>query len=534
MPSWPVAEGQFRMETHYGDHAVPCLRHRPASLYAMLENAVSARPNSEALVCGDFRCTWQELHTLSQAFATGMVARGIKPGDRVVLFLGNRPEFVITLYAIMRIGAVAVPVGIREQAPGLAYIVEQSGASLILHEASLAHLLPQGTDAVAIGETDTRTFIASFADPQTPAPIHPPQDDDAALIMYTSGTTGRPKGAISSHLALTHMSATYATCMKLSEQDRSICIVPLSHITGITAELCAMAYAQACLIIVPEFKADLFLALAEQEGMTHTLMVPAMYNLILDRVDLSQFDLSAWRIGAFGGSPMPIPTIRQLKGQLPLLQLMNVYGATEISGAATIMPHDYVEERSGSVGLAVPGTTIRIVDDTGNDLPAGETGELWISGPTITPGYWRNTEATAINLIDGFWRSGDLGFLDQDGFVHVLDRLKDMINRGGYKIFTAEVESILMEHPAVLEAAVIAKPCAILGERVHAFITLSEDTGTVSQHELTEYCSTRMTDYKQPESYTIGHVPLPRNLNGKVVKTELRQMLALRASPAAF
>ncbi|NML90626.1 acyl--CoA ligase [Sphingobium sp. TB-6] len=519
----PQENGQFRPEPHFGDRIIPCLTPRPHSMSAMLARTVAAYPDREALICGDFRCSWRELSDLADAFASGLVAHGIGAGDRLILFLDNRAEFVIVLFAITRIGAVAVPVGVREQAPGLAYIAEQSGACAILHEATLADRIPALPLTVPIGDSDVRAFVRSFAKP-SPLPTDEPDEESPALIMYTSGTTGRPKGAIVTHLALVHVGAAYTYCMALDANDRSACVVPLSHITGISATLCSMAFCGGCMIVVPQFKAEAFIALAVEERMTHTLMVPAMYNLLLARTDLTAHDLSAWRIGGFGGAPMPVPTIEGISSRLGALRLMNCYGATETCGAVTVMPSEELLANSDSVGRPVRGATVRIVGPDGVDLPVGAVGELWISGPQVTPGYWRNPEATKANLTDGYWRSGDLGSIDERGFVRVLDRLKDMINRGGYKIFTAEVESILMAHPAVLEAAVVAKPCPILGERVHAFISLREGAATGAE-ELGEYCSSRMTDYKQPESFTISRDPLPRNLNGKIVKTDLRARL---------
>jgi acyl-CoA synthetase (AMP-forming)/AMP-acid ligase II len=222
---------------------------------------------------------------------------------------------------------------------------------------------------------------------------------------------------------------------------------------------------------------------------------------------------------------MPVPAIESLAKALPNLQLMNCYGATETAGAAVVMPASELLANSDSVGWALPGTDIRIMDDCGRECKAGEPGELWISGPGVTPGYWRNPEATRENLFAGYWRSGDLGTIDQRGFIRVLDRLKDMINRGGYKIYTAEVESLLMEHPAILEAAVVSQPCPILGERVHAFVTLREGSDPPLAEELRSFCRERLADYKQPESFTLDRMPLPRNLNGKVLKAELRKRL---------
>lgn len=219
---------------------------------------------------------------------------------------------------------------------------------------------------------------------------------------------------------------------------------------------------------------------------------------------------------------MPQATIERLAERLPGLALMNAYGATETTSPISLMPPEDTAGRGDSVGRAVPGATIVAMDEDGREAPPGAVGELWLSGPSVVKGYWGNPDATAENIVGGFWRSGDLGTVDAEGFVRVLDRKKDMINRGGYKIYTAEVEAVLAGHPEVVESAVVAKPCPVLGERVHAFVV---PRSAVSAETLRRFCAERLSDYKVPETVTLQDEPLPRNANGKVVKRTLRETL---------
>jgi O-succinylbenzoic acid--CoA ligase len=275
------------------------------------------------------------------------------------------------------------------------------------------------------------------------------------------------------------------------------------------------------------FKAESFLQLAAQERITHTVMVPAMYQLCLLQSDMTQHDLSAWRIGAYGGAPMAPSTIAALAQQLPALTLLNCYGATETTSPATIMPPGFTAQRPDSVGVAVPCGQITVRNLEGQPLAAGETGEIWIHGPMVVKGYWDNPEATAKEFSHGWWHSGDLGRIDEQGFVEVLDRLKDVINRGGYKVFSSEVEAVLLRHATVLEAAVVGFACPVLGERVQAFVCLRPGVDIAREAPkleaaLREHCAANLSDYKVPERWHLGLEALPRNANGKLMKRVLR------------
>lgn len=520
----------IRNEAHYGDRVVRCFAERPPDAFAMFRDAVERNADGEALVCGDERYTWEQLAQRVERVAAGLWERGVRTGDRVALLLGNRSEFVITLLAALRLRAIAVPINVREQTPELAYVLNHCGAKLIVHETELAERLPAPSEVAALrnrvsidGGNGSEPFAALLQGGAAP-PYAAAGEEHVATILYTSGTTGRPKGAMLTHLGYVHSALHYVYAMALTERDRSVAAVPLSHVTGVIALIATQMRAAGTLILMPAFKAAEFLRLAARERMTHTVLVPAMYNLLLLQPDFEAHDLSAWRIGGYGGAPMPLATIERCAARLQRLQLMNLYGATETTSPATIMPPQFTRDHLDSVGLAVACGEILVMDDAGREVPRGATGEIWIRGPMVVPGYWNDPQATQREFTGGFWHSGDLGSIDEAGFVRVYDRKKDLINRGGYKVYTAEVESVLAEHPAVLEAAVVAKPCPVLGERVHAFVALRE--GGVGASELQRHCAARLADYKVPESYTLTLEPLPRNANGKLLKRALRERLA--------
>jgi O-succinylbenzoic acid--CoA ligase len=531
---YPVPD--MRREALFGDRIVRCFRERPASFHAMFEASLLARPQAEAVVCGAVRWTYAQCESASARLAAGLAASGVGPGDRALMFIANREQFILVLLALQRLGAIAVPVGVREQRPGLAYIARQCGATAVLADADLADRIPQGEEApalrlrVSVGDAPAAGWMALEAlmngGSAALAP-HQGAETDVAVILYTSGTTGHPKGAMLTHLNIVHSALHYRACMKLGHEDRSALAVPASPVTGLIATIASMVLVGGTIVVVPEFKADSFIALLQAQRITHTLMVPAMYNLCLRHSSFAGADLRAWRIGGYGGAPMPMATIEALAQRLPGLILLNAYGATETTSPTTMMPMGDTASHLASVGVALPAADVLVVDDQGVELPAGETGELWIGGPMVVPGYWDNPQATASSFTAGYWHSGDLGWIDEGGYVHVCDRKKDMINRGGYKIYSIEVENVLMAFPGVVEAAVVARPCPVLGERVHAVLYAPE--GGRDEPALREHCAARLADYKVPESVSWSPAPLPRNANGKVMKRVLRENVAARA-----
>jgi len=513
----------IRHEAHFDDRVMRCFRERPADTWALFEKAVATHPQADALVADETRLSWSALARLADESAAGLAQAGVGAGDRVGLLVGNRATFLIALAATLRLGAIAVPMGTRLQGPEVAYILDHCGAVAVVHDPELADRLPGAADAPALRHRWTQVPHAR-GDALTGLPLRPAVgEEDTAFILYTSGTTGRPKGAMLTHLNVVHSVLHFRHAMGLRPGERSLLAVPASHVTGLLAILLVMADSAGCTVMMREFKAPTFLELAQRERITHTILVPAMYTLLLMQPDFERADLSSWRIGGYGGAPMPEATIGTLAQRLPGLSLINAYGATETTSPVTLLPAALAAHRPDSVGLALPCAELRVMDPEGREVAPGETGELWIRGPMVVPGYWRNPEATRSSFCAGFWRSGDIGSIDAEGFVRVFDRVKDMLNRGGYKVFSVEVENVLAACPGVVESAIVARPCPVLGERVHAFVCTSD--AALDAPALRAFCAPRLADYKVPESFTIGTEPLPRNANGKLLKRVMRERL---------
>lgn len=528
---WPT-DGRWRMrhEVHYGDRLVRCFAERPPNLNTLFRRTVADFPEHDALVDGARRISYAALDHAVEHVAGNLAGLGVGKGDRVAILLDNRAEFVYANLACARLGAVAVPMNIRQRRPEIEYALNHCGASALLFEAELAAELPPAESVpalvhrIVVGEGDAGTTPFTALLEPAAAPDVDLAEDDVCTILYTSGTTGRPKGAMLTHFSQIQSLSHFEMGMKLQHgSERTILCVPGSHVTGLTAVLLTMIAVGGCTVLNRAFKADAFVALAAGERITVSIMVPAMYNLCLLQPRFRDHDLSAWRVGGYGGAPMPTATIAALAEELPNLQLMNAYGATEATSPATLMPLGQTAGREDSVGRVLPCADIRVMDDDGREVATGATGEIWIGGATVVPGYWNNAAANAETFVGGYWKSGDIGSIDADGYVRVFDRKKDMINRAGFKVYSAEVENVLSHHPEIVEAAVVARPDPVLGEKVQAFIVADGDAR--DPEHVRAFCAERMSDYKVPDFITYLADGLPRNANGKILKPVLRDMV---------
>lgn len=526
---WSDLNVAIRKEAHFGDRVVNCFADRPGCYFDMIHKAARDNPDGEALIFEDTRLTWRELEAKATGFAKGLLARGIGHGDRLALFLGNRPEFIIAFLGCAKIGAIIVPITIREQKDALRHLIQHSGASAILHEHALVDLLPSAAEApevrFRICPQACEGSIA-FADIHvdgaiTPAPVI--HEEDTLSINYTSGTTGPPKGVELTHMGVVHTAMFYTLCIGLTPADRAVISIPLSFTGGLVSALSVIMYCGGTVILMSEFKAARFLEIAERERMTQTLMVPAMYELCIRQSDIGKYDLSAWKYGVFGAAPMRGSTVVRLAEIFPHLRLMNSYGATEAGGPTTFVRPEDTAGNLDAVGQAFPCVELAVMDEDGIELPPGSVGELWIRSPGCSSGFWRDPERTKAEYFGGFWRTGDIAMIKEDGLVRLVDRKKDMINRGGYKISSTQVEEVLHLHPSVVECAVVGRPDDVLGERLQAFIW-SNDT-ELGEAALRRLCVERLPDYKIPEFFSFTDAPLPRNANGKILKRVLRESL---------
>jgi len=507
-------------------------RDRPDSYDAMIRQSAAREPMREAVICSERRVNWSEFDNMIECCAYRLIAAGLHPGERVAVMLDNRLEYLIAMLGTIRAGGIAVPLGTRLGPADVAHILMDATPAIAITAAQWADMLagahrPQHIFLID-GNTGDGDFSTLLAATQTPLP--PLARTDVAMIVYTSGTTGKPKGACLTHDNFIHTCLHYLYALAIDAPLRSLLVVPGTHIAGFGPVISVTLASAGTLVMQPQFKADEVLKVMARERITYTVLVPAMYQLLGLRGALADFDLSAWKYGIYGGAIMPPATIARFSKILPELRMINAYGASETCAVCTIMPPELTQSAPASVGLALECDDILIVDDKGHPVTRDESGELWIRGPNVSPGYWNNPAATNSAFENGYWKSGDVGHRDANGLIYVNDRLKDMINRGGFKVFSAEVENTLLAHPEVEDCAVVAVPDPVLGEKSWAKVTTR--SATLNANALRAWLLERIADYKVPDFWNLGPEPIPRHQNGKVQKGQLRETAMAEVAPA--
>ncbi|MEV5652343.1 fatty-acid--CoA ligase FadD5 [Nocardia sp. NPDC052254] len=489
-------------------------------------------PDRAAITHLDRSTTWRALDERSRAFAAALHRRGVRFGDRVLMALLNRTEYIEAVLGANLIGAIPVPVNIRMSPAEVCHLVADSGARLIVTEKPLAPLM----DAVrvATGAIDAMIVVgggdepghldydALLAEGSSDLPGIDVPEDTVALIMYTSGTTGKPKGAMLTH---TNLQAQAVTTINAgdggSDDDVASVVPPLFHIAGLAA-FAPVFYRGIRAVIHPlgAFDADAMLDTMERERTTSVFMVPAQWQAVCAAQRAKPRDL-ALRTISWGAAPASDTVLTAMNETFPQALNTTAFGQTEMSPVTCILEGKDALRKIGSIGKVVPAVTARIVDPMMNDVKPGEVGEIVYRGPNLMKGYWRNPEGTADAFRGGWFHSGDLVRQDEEGFLYVVDRAKDMIISGGENIYCAEVENVLYGHPAISEAAVIGRAHEKWGEVPVAVVVLAEGVDELSLAELEPYLDDNLARFKHPKNLVIVD-ELPRNASGKVVKPELR------------
>ncbi len=518
---WPRdLRRDLREETHFG-RPVRCYRDRPRTLVELLDRAARRFPDRDAVVDPAERLTWRELRERAWRLAASLARRhGIKPGDRVALLLRNGSEFPVAVFACACLGAVAVTLNTKLRSMELEFMLRNSEARVLLANPEWWREVEPIQERLPCEGYYLTPYPELFDEPPSP-PAVDAGEDDTAFIMYTSGTTGRPKGAMGTHLGIINSAITFERCYGLAGHERTLVAVPLFHVTGLIAQLLTMTYLGGTTVVMPAFDAAAALRLIDAEGITHMVAAPTVLVMLMLQPDYRRAGSSLRALG-YGGAPIAPDTVRRLREWLPGCRLHNTYGLTESSSPATCLPDADALARVSSVGWPIPTAEVRTVEPgCERDCEPEEVGELLIKGPMVVPGYWANPEATAAAMGDGWLRTGDLARIDGDGYVTIMDRIKDMINRGGEKIFCVEVEEVLCSHPSVLEAAVVGVPDPVYGEAVKACVVPRPGAAAVEPEEIRAWVRERLARFKVPREVAVLEA-LPRNPNGKVVKGLLR------------
>ncbi|MEU1210794.1 fatty-acid--CoA ligase FadD5 [Nocardia sp. NPDC005825] len=489
------------------------------------------RPGHVAFKFKGAETTWKQLHERSEKFADALSRRGVGSGDRVLILALNYTEYIEAVMGINALGAIAVPVNFRLTPPEVAYIVADSGAKAIVTDSVLRPLAvgvagqaaELSTVVVINGQTGEGVlgYDELLAEPGEPhAPLDIPEDTPC-LIMYTSGTTGSPKGAVLTHANMNAQALTCIRALEISPDSIGFCTSPLFHIAGL-GSLAPYFMLGGTTVLHPlgAFDATEFLDALEAEQATTAFCVPAQWQLICEEPTVKQRKL-ALRALSWGAAPASDTVLRAMADCFPDAFNVAVFGQTELSPITCVLEGKDALRKLGSVGLPIPTLQVRVVDDAMNDVAPGEIGEIVYRGPTLMQRYWNKPEATAEAFHGGWFHSGDLVRRDEEGFVYVVDRKKDMIISGGENIYCAEVENVLFAHPKIHEAAVVGRAHEKWGEVPVAVVALAAGIDELTLEELEPFLNESLARYKHPKHLVV--VPeLPRNASGKVVKVALR------------
>lgn len=501
------------------------------SMVSALRRAAEVNPRGLAIVQGDEQHGWPDYVERVARIAGGLRARGLQPGQHVAMMFLNAPAFLETILATWWAGGVVVPINTRLAWEEVRYILENSEAPMFVTDETFAQLAGLAGQHVAsvrdafVLDPTTRGQLAA----NDPLTASDPAAADLAGVFYTGGTTGRPKGVMLTHGAFVLAGLTQERELSMDERSVYLHTSPLFHLAGFVTSM-GMIMAAGAQTFLDRFTPEAFYEQAARHGVTHIMMVPSMLAMVLDSPARDDEVLSAVRAIAYGAAPINPALLQRVRDGFGQARLTQFYGMTEACGASTrLRPERHVLDgplagKIRSVGQTLATFEIRIVGPDGTDCPTGQEGEILMRGPMIMSGYWKAPELTAVTLVDGWLHSGDVGRRDEDGFITVVDRIKDMIISGGENIYSAEVEQALSQHPDVADCAVVGVPDPLWGERVHAVVVRRPGT-SVTPEDLLAHCRTLIAGYKCPRSVEFRDA-LPLSAVGKILKTALREQAA--------
>lgn len=467
--------------------------------------------------------TYGEFYKKAKNLAGYFQSKGYEKEDIIALYLKNSDEFLISYYACQLGGFAVLPINIKLSPPEVDYILQHSEATALIYDDSFVRIKDELKTPLSTFQTLIevgKSFEPIMNDSTIPFHEENQNEQDTSVIFYTSGTTGKPKGVMLSAANVRAITEIWAESLEIRSDDRMHIVTPLFHCAASHCFTTPTIHRGGTVIIEEAFSPEKTLETMEREKVTIFFGVPAIYSILLNTPKLYESDLSSLRLFTYGAAPMPYELIKKVKAQFPTVKVQNLYGQTENSPGATTLKDTYALEKIGSVGKPLPNTEVKIVDEYGEELPLGEVGEIIVKGPQVMKGYLKNEGETYKTLKDGWMYSGDLGRFDEEGFLYIVDRKKDMIIRGGENVYPVEVEEVLYQMDEILEAAVVGVPHEVYGEVPKAYVVLKEGR-SLSAEAILQYCQKSLAKYKLPVEIEFLNT-LPRNASGKVLKHVLR------------
>ncbi|MGB4066622.1 MAG: long-chain-fatty-acid--CoA ligase [Nitrospira sp.] len=506
------------------------------TLSGILTASATVHPDRLCLVTRDSQYTYREINQAANAFAHGLLATGIKPGDKVAVLISNRVEFVVCFFGVLKTGAVCVPVNVKYKSEELRYVVDHSDAAVLVLSEEFRDVLGPvretliglewviwveashvqcegGQDVGRIQELGYGQLLARHPRTEPSIKIRP---DDDALMFYTSGTTGKPKGAVCTHRNCLAAIDGWVEALHISSESRSLMVTPFFH-NAFNAFVVTLFRAGGSTVLVESFQMKSLLAAIISCRPTLLFATPSIYITLVEGANSADFE--SLRTLVYGAAPMPVEVIKRLRQVCPDAELYNAYAQSETCPAISFLEPQYALSKAGSVGKAVRGVTIAILDDTHQALPPMAIGEICCRGAHIMKGYHRQPDKTAEKIVDGWLHTGDMGYLDHDGFLFLVNRKDDLIITGGENLYPQEVEEVLYTHPDIQDAAVVGVPHPVRGQVVAAFVVFKLST-QAEPVKVRRFCSERLANFKVPR-HIIAVESLPRNASGKVVRADL-------------